>query len=54
MVDIWFEIIWDIIVYDFNFSGVPDLMTTMKTNLKTIMIIVVVLTVTMKQYCEQH
>lgn len=37
MVDIWFEIIWNIIVYDFNFSGVPDLMMKMKT----IMIIII-------------
>lgn len=42
MVDIWFEIIWNIIVYDFNFSGVPDLMMKMKTNLKTIMIIIII------------
>lgn len=43
MVDIWFEIIWNIIVYDFNCSGVPDLMTKMKTNLKTIMMIIIII-----------
>lgn len=49
-------LVWNFMEYyyiwfQFRFSGVPDLMTTMK--LMTIMIIII-LTVTMKPYCEQH
>ncbi len=49
-------LVWNYMEYYciwFQFSDVPDLMTTMKTILMTIMTIII-LTVTMKQYCEQH